>query len=113
MTPADFRRIALSLPEAVESSHMHHPDFRVGGKVFATLGYPDKTCGMVKLFPDQQQELVQAEPGVFVPVKGYWGQRGATYVRLKSAKKSGLRKAMHAAWLNAAPKRLLVKPQGT
>jgi hypothetical protein len=68
---------------------------------------------VLKLFPDQQQELVKAEPGVFVPVKGYWGQRGATYVRLKSAKKPSLRQAMHAAWLGAAPKRLIAKIQGT
>jgi hypothetical protein len=113
VTPTEFRRIALSLHEAVESSHMDHPDFRVGGKIFATLGYPDKTCGMVKLFPDQQQEFVKSEPQVFIPVKGYWGQRGATYVRLKNAKKPSLRKAMYAAWLNAAPKRIASKhPEG-
>jgi hypothetical protein len=109
MTPADFRRIALSLPEAAENSHMHHPDFRVGGKIFATLGYPDKTCGMVKLFPDQQEAFVKSEPQAFIPVKGYWGQRGATYVRLKSAKKPSLRKAMLAAWLNAAGKKLAAR----
>jgi hypothetical protein len=113
VTASEFRRIALSFPEAVESSHMHHPDFRVGGKIFATLGYPDKTCGMVKLFPDQQQEFVKSAPEVFVPVKGYWGRRGATYVRLKGAKKPGLRKAMRAAWLNAAPKKVVSRVQET
>ena len=106
MTAAEFRRIALSLPETAESSHMHHPDFRVAGKIFATLGYPEKGWGMVKLFPDQQEELVKSAPDAFIPVKGKWGLRGATSVRLKNAKAAALRKAMRAAWLNAAPKRL-------
>ncbi len=105
--------MALSFPEAVESAHMDHPDFRVGGKVFATLGYFDKGWGMVKLFPDQQAEFVKAEPKVFVPAKGYWGRRGATCVRLKGAKKTALRKALVAAWLNTAPKRLAAKFRST
>ncbi len=70
--------MALSLPEAVESEHMEHPDFRVGGKIFATLGYPNDEWGMVKLTPDQQARWYEAEPEVFVPVKGTWGRRGAT-----------------------------------
>jgi hypothetical protein len=111
MTANDFRRAALSFPESVESSHMDHPDFRVGGKVFATLGYFDAGWGMVKLMPDQQEEFVRAEPKVFVPAKGSWGRRGATCVRLKVVKKSTLRKALVAAWLNAAPKRLAAKFQ--
>ena len=53
MTAAEFRRLALSLPETEEREHMHHPDFRVAGKIFATLAYPDKSYGMVKLFPDE------------------------------------------------------------
>ncbi|HXA79115.1 MAG TPA: MmcQ/YjbR family DNA-binding protein [Candidatus Acidoferrales bacterium] len=109
MTESDFRKLALSFPEAVESSHMDHPDFRVGGKIFATLGYFDAGWGMVKLMPDQQEEFVKAEPNVFVPAKGYWGRRGATCVQLKSAKKTTLRKALVAAWLNTAPKRLAAK----
>ena len=88
MTAGDFRRMALSFPEAMESAHMDHPDFRVGGRIFATLGYPDTGVGMVKLFPDQQAEFVRAEPKVFAPVKGGWGRRGATHVRLKAAKKA-------------------------
>jgi hypothetical protein len=111
MTPAEFRRIALSLPEAAEKSHMDHPDFRVVGKVFATLGYFDKNWGMVKLMPDQQEEFVKAEPKVFVPAKGKWGERGATCVHLKSAKTATVRKAMREAWLNAAPKSLAKKFQ--
>ncbi len=109
MTANDFRRIALSFPEAVESSHVDHPDFRVGGKIFATLGYFDKGWGMVKLFPDQQAEFVKTEPKVFVPAKGFWGKRGATCVNLKGAKKTTLRKALEVAWLNTAPKRLAAK----
>lgn len=70
MTAAKFRKMALSLPEAVESQHMDHPDFRVGGKIFATLGYPDKGTAMVKLTPEQQHEFNLAEPDAFVPVKG-------------------------------------------
>ena len=90
---------------------MDHPDFRVGGKIFATLGYFDAGWGMVKLMPDQQERFVKAEPTVFVPAKGYWGRRGATCVRLKAAKKATVGKALVAAWLNTAPKRLAAKFQ--
>ena len=69
MNPADFRRLALSLPKASESSHMAHPDFRVGGKIFATLGYPDKDHGMVVLPPEEQARFVQTYPKVFTPAK--------------------------------------------
>ena len=103
MTVDGFRRVALSFPEAVESAHMKHPDFRVRGKIFATLGYPDTTRGMVKLTPEQQEEFVRAEPEAFEPVKGGWGLKGATSVRLKAATKEVLRRAMAAAWCNAAP----------
>ena len=78
MTASDFRRIALSFPEATESAHMDHPDFRVGGKIFATLDYPGKGWGMVKLPPKQQVFFIEAEPKVFAPAKGAWGLRGAT-----------------------------------
>jgi len=106
VTANDFRRLSLSLPEAIESSHMDHPDFRVSGKVFATLGYPANGWGMVKLTPEQQHYLSKEEPGVFVPVKGAWGRRGATNVNLKVASKRTLEKALRAAWRNTAPKRL-------
>ena len=82
MTPAAFAKIALSLDGAIEGAHGGHADFRAGGKVFATLGYPDKDWGMVKLAPEQQQMLVAAEPTMFAPIKGTWGLRGATSVRL-------------------------------
>jgi hypothetical protein len=106
MTSADFRRMALALPEAVESAHMDHPDFRVRGKIFATLGYPDKGWGMVALAAAQQQRLVAREPEVFVPAAGAWGRAGATTVRLRAADQATVRKALTAAWCNRAPKTL-------
>ena len=107
MTAQQFRRMALSFPQALESSHMNHPDFRVrGGKIFATLAYPDKTRGMVKLTPEQQEEFVAAAPQVFEPVKGGWGRGGATSVHLKPATQKILKPAMTAAWCNAAPRKL-------
>ena len=107
MTAQDFRQIALSFPETEERAHMNHPDFRVAGKIFATLGYPDKTRGMVKLSPEGQHYFSKDYPDVFIPVKGAWGRRGATSVHLKAAKKETLRKAIQSAWRNTAPKRLL------
>jgi hypothetical protein len=112
MTGTDFRRMALGFPEATESAHMDHPDFRVRGKIFATLGYPEMGVGMVKLFPDQQKEFVRAEPKVFAPVNGARGRRGATYVRLKVAKKASVMRALEAAWRNTAPPKLIVEHLG-
>jgi len=106
MTAADFRQIALSFPETVEHAHMNHPDFRVRGKVFATLGYSDGTYGMVKLTPEQQHDFIKSSPGVFAPAKGAWGLRGSTIVKLKAAKKTLLHSAMAAAWRNAAPAKI-------
>lgn len=77
MQPDEFRRIALSLPEAFEGAHMGHADFRVGGKIFATLGYPDERHGMVAIPPDEQAKLVQEMPAIFAPAAGAWGKRGA------------------------------------
>jgi hypothetical protein len=107
MTPADFREIALSLPETREGSHMGHPDFRVAGKIFATLGYPDKTRGMVRLSPEDQHNFSKDYPDVFAPAKGGWGRRGATSVDLEPAREEILQRALQAAWRNTAPKRLL------
>jgi hypothetical protein len=105
MTANDFRKMALSFPEAVESAH-HHPDFRVRGKIFATLGYPDKDSAVVKLTPDEQRDFVRSVSNVFQPVKGAWGRRGATSVNLPAAKIDKVREALSAAWRNTAPKRL-------
>ena len=100
MTPAAFRKLALSLAGATEGAHGGHPDFRAGGKVFASLGYPDPQWGMVKLAPEQQQMLVSAEPKMFVAVKGTWGLRGATSVRLAAADVRTMRSALAMAWQN-------------
>ena len=104
MTANDFRRLALALPETAENAHMDHPDFRVRGKIFATLGYPAKGWGMVKLTPEQQHYYSKDYPDVFVPVKGAWGRRGATSVHLKAVSKETLQRAISAAWRNIAPK---------
>ena len=106
MTANDFRKIVLALPETEERSHMNHPDFRVAGKIFATIGYPDKTRGMVKLSPEDQHYFSKDYPEVFTPVNGLWGRRGATSVYLKAANRETLQKAVQAAWRNIAPKRL-------
>jgi uncharacterized protein YdhG (YjbR/CyaY superfamily) len=103
VNPASFRRLALAMPGAAEVGHMGHPDFRVGGKIFATLGYPDGGWGMVKLTPDQQEAFVSAHPGAFAPVKGGWGVRGATLVRLAGARVPAVRTALSVAWRNVAP----------
>ena len=100
MTPAAFRKLALSLAGATAGAHGGHPDFRAGGKVFASLGYPGPELGMVKLAPEQQQMLVSAEPGMFAPVKGTWGLRGATSVRLAAADARTMRSALTMAWQN-------------
>jgi hypothetical protein len=106
MTANEFRNLALSLPEAIESSHMDHPDFRVRKKIFATLGYPDQTCGMVKLSPHQQREFIAEHPDTFEPVRGGWGVGGATIVHLKPATEEIVRRAILLAWKNTAPKSL-------
>lgn len=106
MKATDFRRIALSMPEAMESAHMEHPDFRVGGKIFATLGYPDKHHGMVVLPPEEQRRFVESDSAAFTPAKGAWGLRGSTCVRLEAVDVPTLRRAMEMAWRKRAPKRL-------
>jgi hypothetical protein len=86
--------------------HMGHPDFRVRGRIFATLGYPDDGWGMLKLTPEQQEALMNAEPQVFSPIKGAWGRGGATNVRLVAAKTASIRLGLALAWRNVAPRRL-------
>lgn len=98
MTVADFRRLALSLPGAEEGSHMGSPDFRVGGRIFATLASQSKGYGNLMLTPELQAEFVQEEPGVFLPVPGGWGTNGATHVRLAEADEDLLAGALRAAW---------------
>src|ERR1700733_6253977 len=109
MTPESFRKLALSLPESYESLHNDHPDFRVGKRVFATLGYPDLSWGMIKLTPSQQARFVSLQPTVFVPVKGGWGVRGSTNVKLRTASHATLWPALLAAWTNVAPASVLAR----
>ena len=109
MTPNEFRALALSFPHTEQREHMQHPDFRVAGKIFATMGYPDKTRAMVKVTPAEQEMLVQAEPDVFSPVNGAWGRKGCTSVLLKPARKESLRRALAAAWELHAPSQVREK----
>ena len=106
MTAAQFREIALSFPEAVEAAHMGHPDFRVGGRIFATLGYPNEGRGVLVLSPEGQQELISLHPEMFEPVPGGWGRRGSTQVLLRQITRPVLEAAMRKAWQRKAPKRL-------
>ncbi|HEX4707869.1 MAG TPA: MmcQ/YjbR family DNA-binding protein [Candidatus Udaeobacter sp.] len=104
MTIDEFRKMALEIPGAVEQSHMNHPDFRVGGKIFATLGAPDKNWAMVKLAPEQQRAFIEKAPGVFKPCSGAWGRQGATNVYLAIANASIVRVALDLAAKNVASK---------
>ena len=107
MTAANFRRIALSFPEAVEGSHFGNPDFRVGGKIFATLSLASEGYGVLLLAPEQQAGMVEDEPRIFSPVPGGWGRKGSTRVLLAKVAPDILEAALRTAWLRKAPKRLL------
>jgi hypothetical protein len=105
MTAEKFRSLALEISGAIESSHGGHPDFRIGGKVFASLGYPDDDHGMVKLTPQQQQAFLEKAPSVFTPCAGAWGKQGSTSVDLAEAKVDVLRAALDAASKNVTEKK--------
>jgi hypothetical protein len=107
MTADEYRKMALGFPKSSEDSHMDHPDFRVKGKIFATLG-PEEEWGALKLTPEQQEFLIRAEPRSFKPANGAWGKRGYTIVTLAEANEPDVRHALTEAWRNTAPK-LLVK----
>jgi hypothetical protein len=98
MTVADFRRLALSLPGAEEGSHMGSADFRVGGRIFATLASQSQGYGNLMLTPEQQADFVAEQPDVFLPVAGGWGRNGATHIRLARASEDLLAGALRAAW---------------
>jgi len=98
MDAEDFRRIALSFEGAEEGSHMAAPDFRVGGRIFATLASAAQGYGNLMLTPEQQAAFVEELPEVFVPVAGGWGRMGATHIRLASASEDVLAGALHTAW---------------
>jgi len=99
MKAADFRRIALSLEGAEEGSHMGAADFRVGGRIFATLASEKQGYGNLMLTPEQQAEFVRELPEVFLPVHGGWGRMGATHIRLSQANEDVLAGALRAAWM--------------
>lgn len=94
----DFRRIALSLEGVEESSHMGHPDFRVGGRIFATLAAASQGYGNLLLTPEQQATFVEELPEVFLPIPGGWGKNGATHIRLAAADQDVLEGALRTAW---------------
>jgi len=111
-----FRQVALGMPGAVEGAHMGHADFRTaGGKIFATLNH-DETLGVVMFTPEEQREFVEAQPTVFVPLKGGWGAHGATHVQLAEADEIALHESISTAWRRisaASPKaRKVAKPKG-
>ncbi len=98
MNAKDFRRIALSLEGAEESSHMGSPDFRVANRIFATLASQDKGYGNLMLTPEQQAAFVEELPDIFLPIAGGWGRMGATHIRLAAASEDVLEGALHTAW---------------
>ena len=99
----DFRRIALSFPGTEERSHMAHPDFRVGGRIFATLGSPNADWGMANLMPEQQEDFIQLAPAAFKPAAGAWGRGGSTLINLAAVPDDLLEAALAAAWRKRAP----------
>jgi hypothetical protein len=103
---ADFRRLALAFPGAEERAHMGHPDFRVGGKIFATLHAPEKGTGAVMLPPEQQALAMDAEPTAFSPAAGAWGRNGSTIVTLASVSDEWLERTLEWAWAKRAPAKL-------
>ena len=104
MTADKFRSLALEIPGAEASSHMNHPDFRVGGRIFASLGYPDNEHGMVKLSPEQQRTFLRQAPDVFAPCAGAWGKRGATSLDLAAVSVPLAREVLELASKNVCPK---------
>ena len=103
MTANAFRRIALGMKEAVEGSHMGHPDFRAHGRIFATLK-PGLKAGMVVLTPEQQEVFVREHPCVFAPENGAWGRQGCTGVLLAAVDEETAGEAVTLAWQNSAAK---------
>ena len=104
MTGDDFRRIALSMADTAEGSHFGNPDFRVGGRIFATLSLERDGYGVLLLAPEQQAGMVEDEPAVFSPVPGGWGRNGSTRVLLSKAAPDVLEAALQTAWQNRVEK---------
>jgi hypothetical protein len=107
VTVQEYREMALALPEAIESSHMNHPDFRVRGRIFATIRRPEQGEAVVILTPAQQKVFVEENLTSFAPVRGGWGERGATSIQLAQANLAKVRSALECAWRNVAPKKLI------
>jgi hypothetical protein len=110
MTKDDFRRIALEIPSAIERAHMHHPDFRITGKIFASLGVPDQNWGMVKLTPEQQRAFIEKAPKIFKPASGAWGRQGYTNIYLPAATSAIAHAALEAAAGNVSSKKKRQRP---
>ena len=104
MNANDFRRIALSLEGVEESSHMGQPDFRVGGRIFATLAAQAQGYGNLMLTLEQQTSFVEEMPEVFLPIPGGWGRMGMTHIRLAAATEDVLEGALRTAWKLRADK---------
>jgi hypothetical protein len=98
MNPADFHRIALSLEGVEESSHMGSPDFRVGGRIFATLASQGLGYGNLMLTPEHQAAFVEEQPEIFIPIAGGWGRMGMTHIKLAQANEDVLTGALRTAW---------------
>ena len=98
MTANDFRRVALSLPDVIEGSHMGAADFRTGGRIFATLAHEKQGYGNLMLNPELQAEFLADRPDLFLPVAGGWGRMGATHIRLAEADEDTLGGALRTAW---------------
>ena len=103
MTPDDYRELALGLEGAIERSHMNHPDFRVNGRIFATL-HADDIWGTVMITPEEQRALMRLHGKVFVPAPGAWGRSGSTNVHLATADEATVRGALIMAWEHAMAK---------
>jgi hypothetical protein len=111
MTVNDFRRIALSFEGAEESSHMGAPDFRVDGRIFATLASAKQGYGNLMINPEQQAAFVEEMPKVFLPIHGGWGRMGTTHIRLAEATEDVLTGALHTAWKLRVEKNAKSRPK--
>jgi hypothetical protein len=103
MTLEEFAKMALSFPESIQASHFNTTDFRVNGRIFATLR-PEKQCGVLLLARGDQALLRETSGEMFEPVPGSWGEKGSTFVILDHADPEMVRHAMAMAWKKAAPK---------
>jgi hypothetical protein len=112
MTGDDFRRIALSMADAAEGSHFGNADFRVGGRIFATLSLEREGCGVLLITPEQQAGMVEDAPEIFSPVPGGWGRNGSTRVLLSKVAEDVLEEALRTAWRNRVAKNTRGKKVG-